>query len=1220
MVSNTNTKIRLIVYAVFLFSGNLFAQNPITRFDLVGDLETKIAPGEIRTFRVIAEAEGQGTLTVRIREQSRPAFVDNLDERLEIHGSGQLKTTFQIAPSQTDCGSHKFELVAIFKSAADTFRRNKTVRFGVAPKIAPEPPFSPGIFNSLCWTPCDSAHQHVLRHFPDGNATKSPTTLNNLNASTCDSIGNLTGGVRYGYFVEVNVEREGGFQTFNSDIVYSTQDNLPPPEIVMDGFTVDAQGHVTLRWAKQPDQIGFIDHYLITRTEVATGAESEFTLPFFPISQIAPKNFVPIAVKKKDPLYVDSLAIINKIPKAIRGSAMIQTAWRDRWNESADYLSFKLETESHVYIAFDNKISPKPDWLNALGFESFNPENLKSKDLQTSVGSFRLFTRNAAFKADEIIRLGGNLASGAELKTLDPKMFVVFVQPVSKNLPYALKDFVEYTDALGVENDLKTFRYRVAAVDAAGNRSDWAESPPVILDLHGKCKPIITKWYDAVSRSGDYFAEGVNNTVYIQDPSTQAECSGFRSTDFVQFQAVKDSLKFFDNHRDDQLDIDLFDGGWVSVDDLEPGFGFTFNFLPDDNDSSAVDGHRYFFRVRSRDVHGNISQWSEVKSAKQDVFEPGDIQNLTAQNDLDSNGVVIKWQPATDTASEIKHYVIYRQFIEFDSKFDAIDTISGLDTTYVDSFNSIGTNKITAYKVGSSDVVGHALDDRKTSQSDILRAAIGPVIALEEGCDTIPIGSQIYVKCDTLSFCWNDYDDRDVEFYEIRISGVVNDTKFVNPPDKCLTVPLTSDGAYHFMVRAFQNLGRQATTWSNVLSVIRKTNPPLPVEDLFVTNAPDSVNKLTGSDFNPWEGNNYLIWTRPDTDAVAYEILRSIGDSTSFDSISTVSSLGDTLYYVDRFVQPDDSTLQTFQDYYYAVLSLDILNTESPDTSNIDSTHCNRAPVINSVNTNPDAAQLLINWSPPENSKYPNDLIHYFLFITQNGQPWDTIKVAVDTTEIVEVPCAKDYCVTVLAEEQNFKHRTAQSEAVCTFLHCNVHIPDMTTVEVVDQPLDYGIFVSWASYWQLDKWDDSSRSTGDKFPRSDVNHFQVERIKNGQSDTTFIFNNFPEVFEEAAFLDTFNLEPCAEYTYQVTPCETEGNDKCAADSISKSVLNDTSRVFIPEIDLAEYAKQRFFRGDSLLVNWFWPDPSCQQGASSEMRNADSVCVQISNNRDFVHNP
>ena len=116
-------------------------------------------------------------------------------------------------------------------------------------------------------------------------------------------------------------------------------------------------------------------------------------------------------------VYIDRAYTFTTVPTSVQGAAYIRTANNDKTATNAAFLSFTVNQPVSVYVAHDDRITPKPSWLSTFTDTGAN--------LVTSDTTLRLFVRS--FPAGTIT-LGGNVSGGnAEILS----MYSVIVQPQS---------------------------------------------------------------------------------------------------------------------------------------------------------------------------------------------------------------------------------------------------------------------------------------------------------------------------------------------------------------------------------------------------------------------------------------------------------------------------------------------------------------------------------------------------------------------------------------------------------------------------------------------------------------------------------------------------------------------------------------------------------------------------------------------------------------------
>jgi len=506
---------------------NVYSQTEtpeITTFEVRGNRATRMHSGERINIIVSAEAQGSGTFLLRLEPQAL-SFVSNWDSKsVECTTTCTLTDTLTLSPTAEDCGVYSLKLIAEIMGPNGNRKWEKDKMLTVVPNLMSEPPFTPGTSNEICWDPFDAVTRELV-FFPTNTIEASPPRLFNQAVPECKTIEGLTGRQKYGFYLETTVQSSGQLISLNSDTLFSTQDNTPPPEVSLNAFTVDDEGEVTLRWSFLEDDIGRIEKYLIYRTLLSGNTQNQpfvliDSLNYFPISHISPANYQVKETRLGTEVYVDENDAITRIPAQLSGLTMIQTAIADRWREGNDLLSFTLSSGSHIYLAIDKNMRPVPDWVH----DEFHITGLDLQTTRTGRG-YRVFKSRDIFPAGDVV-LGGNFAQFAEsVPSVDPRTYIVFIEPVSAVFPFEMGEEITFVDTLGEENDLNTFQYRIDAVDAAGNIRTGAESPPVILDLNGRCRPSLATWFDFQNQVTQ-FAQGTRNTICIQDPSLDAACAG----------------------------------------------------------------------------------------------------------------------------------------------------------------------------------------------------------------------------------------------------------------------------------------------------------------------------------------------------------------------------------------------------------------------------------------------------------------------------------------------------------------------------------------------------------------------------------------------------------------------------------------------------------------------------------------------------------------------
>ena len=112
-----------------------------------------------------------------------------------------------------------------------------------------------------------------------------------------------------------------------------------------------------------------------------------------------------------NPYYVDASYDVQSIPTILDGGIWVRTANADSANTRSDYLTFTVDRNVDVYVAYDSTATI-PTWLS-----SFTDTGVDITVSNSVAPTMRLYKKNFIFgvdtPADGSIQLGGNMASGA---------------------------------------------------------------------------------------------------------------------------------------------------------------------------------------------------------------------------------------------------------------------------------------------------------------------------------------------------------------------------------------------------------------------------------------------------------------------------------------------------------------------------------------------------------------------------------------------------------------------------------------------------------------------------------------------------------------------------------------------------------------------------------------------------------------------------------------
>lgn len=442
-------------------------------------------------------------------------------------------------------------------------------------------------------------------------------------------------------------------------------------------------------------------------------------------------------------------------------------------------------------------------------------------------------------------------------------------------------------------------------------------------------------------------------------------------------------MKFFDARRPEDIRVRFFDSGWFSVDSL----CYIFNLLPPGKDPNFVNGHRYFYRVRTKDFLNNQSEWSKIKSSIQDPFPPSDISNLSAAiPSNDSDGCIdLNWQSASDPVSGVAAYTIYRS--PDGTTFSSIDTISGDQTSYCDFLSNFGNNGPFNYRIGSIDKVGNERLPGQSAWLVSIPVFFSPRIASASSQIFVcTLSGMLGTQNDTLTIMWDFLNNAAINGFEIEIDGpngkvvkTVNDPNAVN-----FDCPLNAgDGLYKIRLLAlYPDL--QNTIYSNTVKIKKKTSVP-------------SVQDLTATQDNDPTGNIILSWSEPDPseEIVEFQVF-SWAEGQQPPKEPTLTLPVDSLRWIQNF---HAAALSAYRCNFYQVRTKDCFGLISGDNP-IVSQYSNRPPQFDAEKTEIRGNNITVFWDRPlpgfgENAAFETVVVVYQDSIT--SQPFGSVVVFNET-------------------------------------------------------------------------------------------------------------------------------------------------------------------------------------------------------------------------------
>ncbi len=451
-----------------------------------------------------------------------------------------------------------------------------------------------------------------------------------------------------------------------------------------------------------------------------------------------------------------------------------------------------------------------------------------------------------------------------------------------------------------------TYHFRVKAKDALDQESPWSSSVSSTQD--GSPPPV-----PGLATEPAYTA-GTTNTVEwseVTDDGVGGE----------QYQVQVDDAPSFATP--------LATSGWRT------STTYTFIGLSDDT--------TYYYRVRSRDGFGQVSQWSNTVSSTQDASPPP--APVMVQQDYFQPGLhfIAKWTAVTDAGvGGVEYYCEYDDV----SNFNSPNGDSGWTTALEHNFTGLQENQRYYYHVRARDALGQE------------SAWSGAIVARQDNSPpTVPtmVAEPTYTAGTTNTVRWSasvDTGGIGQITYQVEIG---TDPSF-NPPlqtspwiaQRSYTFTGLQDGVtYYYHARAKDGLDQESAWSANVASIQDAAPPPAPTmaaEPAYTQGTSNAVSWTAVTD-----NSGGTVRYR------AYASLSSVFATTEGDSgwrtTTTWTFSGLT----------DGST------YYYRVKARDQFNQEGAWSNVVSSTQDSRAPTGYYMLTEPTYTQGTSNtveWNP----------------------------------------------------------------------------------------------------------------------------------------------------------------------------------------------------------------------------------------------------------------
>ncbi len=323
-----------------------------------------------------------------------------------------------------------------------------------------------------------------------------------------------------------------------------------------------------------------------------------------------------------------------------------------------------------------------------------------------------------------------------------------------------------------------TWYWRVKAIDAVENETDWVDGGSFLVDVTAPSVP------DSLSGSVD----GSNVSFDWSDSTDNTGGSGLSG--YI--------LQYADN------------SSFTAA--------TTLSASSSDLDLSALADDSYYWRVKAVDDNGNESAWSASSTFIVDITPASAPSGLTV--DVNGGTAALDWNDSTDNVSGVKEYSV-----EYSLSADFSSPVSQTTLSSVLNISSL-TNGTWYWRVRSVDNSGNESV-----------WTVGESFLVDLTAPDVPTGLVEDITGVNIALDWADSADNDggsgLKKYTVSYA---NNSGFVNAVTRTvasseLNISGLAEGIYYWRVKAEDNFGN-VSTWSDVEAFIVDITAPTTPEGL----------------------------------------------------------------------------------------------------------------------------------------------------------------------------------------------------------------------------------------------------------------------------------------------------------------------------------------------------------------------------------------------------
>ncbi|MEJ2626935.1 MAG: FlgD immunoglobulin-like domain containing protein, partial [bacterium] len=131
------------------------------------------------------------------------------------------------------------------------------------------------------------------------------------------------------------------------------------------------------------------------------------------LNSLSKENYTLNLTDIGEKVYFDRSYTIEQMPQVLQDAIQIKTSNNDKQNSEDSFLSFELRGDATIYLAYDKRITNKPEWLEE--WEITGDQLINSRN-----DIYQIYSKEASTGK---FHMGGNMGS------MDDNMYLVFIKP-----------------------------------------------------------------------------------------------------------------------------------------------------------------------------------------------------------------------------------------------------------------------------------------------------------------------------------------------------------------------------------------------------------------------------------------------------------------------------------------------------------------------------------------------------------------------------------------------------------------------------------------------------------------------------------------------------------------------------------------------------------------------------------------------------------------------